>query len=96
MSSSEEEVQRAGGRWITDTYDILDWRMSYDMSADSRPPVTPAAWDAIQQETCQRVLGLGEALGAVLRDLARRYKGLGHNKQRALRQLVTRRGPAGK
>lgn len=55
---------------------------------DSRPPVTPAAWDAIQQEARQRVLGMGEAFEAVLRDLGRRYTGLGPNKQQALRRLV--------
>lgn len=56
---------------------------------DTRAAVTPAVWDAIQQEARMRVVGKGEAFDVVLHDLGRRFKGLGPNKQRALRQLTT-------
>lgn len=55
---------------------------------DARAVITPATWDAIQQEVRQRVLGKGVPLEAMLRDLKKRYKGLGPNKQRVLRDLV--------
>lgn len=55
---------------------------------DARKPLTPAAWDAAQQEVRQRVSGKGEAFAAVLHDLQTRYRGLGPVKQRALRDLV--------
>jgi len=54
---------------------------------DARLAVTPAAWDAIQQEVRQRVAGKGEPFEAVLRDVRRRFKGLGPVRQRVLRDL---------
>jgi len=54
--------------------------------ADARRPVTPATWDAIQQETRHRVLGKREPFDDVLLDLYARYR-LGSHKLRALHHL---------